>query len=77
MRKDVADISDTSSSLLLMIDTNRTVGANAVAAALNAPQVPAPQLTKRSTLEISIDALLGELSEIKAENGMAGPNLSN
>ena len=34
-------------------------------------------MTKRSTLEISIDALLGELSEIKAENGMAGPNLQN
>ena len=29
MRKDIADISDTSSSLLIMIDTNRTISANA------------------------------------------------
>ena len=71
MRKDVADISDTSSSLLLMIESSRG------AAAAQAQQQAAPQLNKRSTLEVSIDALLGELSEIKAENGIAQQNLAN
>lgn len=55
MRKDVQDIFDTSSSLLL---TGNKI------------QYKDHQQAEKSQLEISIDALLGELSEIKAENGI-------
>ena len=68
MRKDVADISDTSSSLLLMIESSRGT------TQAQAQQQTAPQLNQRSTLEVSIDALLGELSEIRADNGIAPQN---
>ena len=57
MRKDLNDFSDNSSSLILLPDAPTC-------------SQPAPIQTQKSHLQISIDALLGELSDIKAENGI-------
>ena len=59
MRKDCNDISDTSSSLVLAQDAKAAKEANQKNAA-----------AQKSKLEISMDMLLGELSEIKMENGI-------
>ena len=62
MRKDNTDISDTSSSLLLFAEAKLTNDLHNTARG----QLKAQQ----SQLEHSVDDLLGELSEIKAENGI-------
>jgi len=56
MRKDSIDISD-SSSLVLFRDDAKNPGHRTL-------------VTQKSSLEISMDMLLGELSEIKADNGI-------
>ena len=60
MRKDVNDISDTSLSLSLQ--------AHSTAQPVDFKKMEKP---RKSQLEITMEALLGELSEIKAENGIA------
>ena len=59
MRKDQHDISDTSSSLVLNQDQKSTAKAEQKSLA-----------AIKSKLEINMEVLLGDLSEIKAENGL-------
>ena len=56
MRKDSIDNSD-SSSLVLLRDDAKNLDRRTL-------------VTQKSSLEISMNMLLGELSEIKAENGI-------
>lgn len=58
MRKELNDISDNSSSLLIL------------------PEGQSKHKTKKSQVAISIDALLGELSDIKADNGIIAEDRS-
>jgi len=61
MRKEPTDISDNSSSLMILAKSTTGIGK--------------PMQRQKSQLEICIDALLGELSEIKAENGITGDSV--
>ena len=69
---DMTDFSDTSSGLQLLNQASTSMPCNDG----NERQIYRQQKKQvshqKSSIEISIDALLGELSDIKAENGIIG-----